>query len=107
MRTVFKGRPCARYRLAPIAKFACPSHKGSFAPTGPGTVPVETVKVIRPNHVSCLSRINVLQCRKRCTGQQKGSPFCPFRGTIRKSASFSLCRGGRDVCHPDHQKQKQ
>ena len=27
--------------------------------------------------------------------------------TIRKSASFSLCRGGRDVRHPDHQKQKQ
>jgi len=66
-------------------------HKGSSAPIGPGTVPVETVKVIRPNHVSGLSRINVLQCRKRCTGQQKGSPFCPFRGTIRKSVSFSLC----------------
>ena len=55
------------------------SRKGSFAPIGPGTVPVETVKVIRPNHVSGLSRINVLQCRKRCTGQQKGSPFSPFR----------------------------
>jgi hypothetical protein len=54
-------------------------HKRSFAPIGPGTVPVETVKVIRPNHVSDLSRINVLQCRKRCTGQQKGSPFSPFR----------------------------
>ena len=44
-----------------------------------GTVPVETVKVIRPNHVSGLSRINVSQSRKRCTGQQKGSPFSPFR----------------------------
>jgi hypothetical protein len=53
-------------------------HKRSFAPIGPGTVPVETVKVIRPNHVSGLSRINVLQSRKRCTGQQKGSPFCVF-----------------------------
>ena len=53
-------------------------HKGSFAPIGPGTVPIETVKVIRPNHVSGLSRINVLQSRKRCTGQQKGSPFCVF-----------------------------
>ena len=82
-------------------------HKRSFAPIGPGTVPVETVKVIRPNHVSGLSRINVLQCRKRCTGQQKGSPFCPFRGTIRKSGSLSLCRGGRDVRHHHHQKQKQ
>ncbi len=81
--------------------------KGSFAPIGPGTVPVETVKVIRPNHVSGLSRINVLQCRKRCTGQQKGSPFCPFRETIRKSVSFSLCRGGRDVRRHHHQKQKQ
>src|SRR5215470_2766929 len=82
-------------------------HKGSFASIGPGTGPVETVKVIRPNHVSGLSRINVLQCRKRCTGQQKGSPFCPFRETIRKSASFSLCRGGPDVRRHHHQKQKQ
>src|SRR5277367_6448457 len=48
-------------------------------PDRAGTVPVETVKVIRPNHVSGLSRINVLQCRKRCTGQQKGSPVSPFR----------------------------
>jgi hypothetical protein len=54
-------------------------HIGSFAPIGPGTVSVETAKVIRPNHVSGLSRINVLQCRKRCTGQQKGTPFSPFR----------------------------
>src|ERR1022692_3050179 len=91
-----------------ITRLLCPvtSQKGSFAPTGPGTVPVETVKVIRPNHVSGLSRINVSQCRKRCTGRQKGSPFSPFR-TIRKSASFSLCRGGRDVRHHHHQKQKQ
>ena len=48
-------------------------------PDRAGTVPVETVKVIRPNHVSGLSRINVLQCRKRCTGQQKESPVSPFR----------------------------
>lgn len=82
-------------------------HKGSFAPIGLGTVPIETVKVIRPNHVSGLSRKNVLQCRKRCTGQQKGSPFSPFPKTIRKGASFSLCRGGRDVRHLDHQKQKE
>ena len=53
------------------------AYKGPLRPFGPGTVPVETVRVIRPNHVSGLSRINVLQCRKRCTGQQKGSPFCP------------------------------
>ncbi len=72
----------------------------------PGDSPVGTVKVIRPNHVSGLSRINVLQCRKRCTCRQKGPPFSPFR-TIRKSASFSLCRGGRDVRHHHHQKQKQ
>src|ERR1017187_4839940 len=44
-----------------------------------GDSPVETVKVIRPNHVSGLSRITVLQCRKRCTGQQKGLPFVSFQ----------------------------
>ena len=108
------GGPTARNRQGNSTSTAClirvdtaRLHKGSFAPIGSGTVRVETVKVIRPIHVSGLSRINVLQCRKRCTGKQKWSPFCPFRGPIRKSASFSLCRGGRDVRHPDHQKQKQ
>ena len=55
------------------------AQRGSFASIGSPTVPVETVKLIRPNHVSDLSRINVLQCRKRCTDQRKGSPFSPFR----------------------------
>jgi hypothetical protein len=101
-----KGRAIANARPNSRRRSGGP-RRDRDRPIGPSTVPVETVKVIRPNHVSGLSRINALQCRKRCTGQQKGSPFCPFRGTIRKSASFSLCRGDRDVRHPDHQKQKQ
>ena len=46
------------------------------------------VKVIRPNHVSDLSRKNVLQCRKTCTGQQKGLPFVPFPGPSEKALLF-------------------
>lgn len=67
------GRATARASKPP--RRAC-STNGPLRPFGPGTV---SVKVIRPNHVSGLSRINVLQCRKRCTGQQKGSPFSPLR----------------------------
>ena len=45
-------------------------------------------KVIRPNHVSGLSRINVLECHKRCTGQ-KALPFPPF-GSLEKAFLFLL-----------------
>ncbi len=63
-----------------------PVHPGALAKANLGELNLsvaeaaKTMKiVIRPNHVSGLSRINVLQCRKRCTGQQKGFPFSPFR----------------------------
>jgi hypothetical protein len=66
---------------------SAPVPKGSFSPIGPGTVPVGNRESYTTQSRFGLSRINVLQCRKTCTGQQKALPFLPF-GSFEKAFLF-------------------
>jgi hypothetical protein len=74
-------------RIGSDATLALPSHKGSFAPIGPGTVPVETVKVIRPKYVSGLSRTTFYSAARGAQASKKGLPFLPF-GSFEKAFFF-------------------